>query len=168
MEGLRDPVVIGVVGAPHGVGGTVRVRPTGSGRHLRDGAKPFVGGERRRISNSRWTPKGILVDFEGVVSREEAAKLRGEELVLDRDELDAPEEDEFYVDDLPGLVAVNESGETIGEVTETFETQAHEVLVIGAEDGEIYVPFTIEHVPEVDLESSRVVVVPPEAEDQAR
>lgn len=165
MEGLRDPVVIGVAGAPHGVGGTVRVHPTGSGQHLRPGAEPFVTGERRRISNSRWTPKGYLVDFEGIESREDAGKLRGEELFLERAELDAPDEDEFYVGDLPGLTAVDESKETLGKVSETFETAAHEVLVIETAEGEIYVPFTFEHVPEVDLDSGRVVVVPPEAEE---
>jgi 16S rRNA processing protein RimM len=157
-----DPVVIGVVVAPHAAHGTLRVRATGSGRHLREGVEPVVAGQRRRISRVRETPKGFLVDFEGVGDRSGAAALRGEELVLDRRELDAPEEGEFYVQDLLGLRAESEAGETFGTVAETFETPAHEVLVLRKEGEVLYVPFTLEHVPEVDLEARRVVVRPPE------
>jgi 16S rRNA processing protein RimM len=159
---ISDPVVIGRVGAPHGVRGTVRVRAAGSGRHLREGVEPFIEDRRRRILRSRATPKGFLVDLEGVGSRVEAAKLRGVDLVLDRPELDPPEEDEVYVNDLIGLEAVDEKGERLGAVTETFATPAHEVLIVRGDgagpDSETYVPFTLEHVPELDLASGRIVV----------
>ena len=162
-----DPVVIGVVVAPHGTRGTVRVRATGSGRHLREGGRPVVAGRRRRISQVRKTPKGFLVDLEGVGDRSGAAALRGEELLLDRQELDAPGEDEFYVDDLIGLMAVSEDGEVFGTVQETFETPAHEILVVRKEEEPdapaLYLPFTLEHVPEIDLGAGRVVVRPPES-----
>ncbi len=163
MEGTSDPVVIGVVVAPHGVRGTVRVRATGSGRHLREGLEPVVAGRRRRLSRVRETPRGYLLDLEGVEDRPGAASLRGEELMLDRSELDAPGEGEFYVGDLVGLTAVSDAGEIVGTVKETFETAAHEILVIPREGASaVYVPFTLEHVPEVDLKAARVVVRPPE------
>ena len=157
-----DPVVIGVVVAPHGVRGTVRVRASGSGRHLREGLEPVVAGRRRRISRVRETPRGFLVDLEGVGDRSEAAAFKGEELLLDRRELDAIEEGEFYVGDLVGLTAVDNAGEILGTVEETFETPAHEILVVRKEGDVLYVPFTLEHVPEVDLDARRVVVRPPE------
>ena len=156
-----DPVVIGVVVAPHGVRGTVRVRATG--RHLREGVEPVVAGVRRRIARVRETPKGFLVDLEGIVDRSGAAAFKGEELLLDRRELDAPEEGEFYVGDLVGLTAVSDAGETLGTVEQTFETPAHEILIVRKDEDVLYVPFTVEHVPEVDLDARRVVVRPPEA-----
>jgi 16S rRNA processing protein RimM len=160
-----DPVVIGVVLAPHGVRGTLRVRATGSGRHLREGVEPVVAGRRRRISRVRRTPKGFLVDLEGVEDRAGAGAFKGEDLVIDRSELDAPGQGEFYVVDLVGLRAMNEAGEAVGTVEETFEIPAHEVMVIRKEEGApvLYVPFTLEHVPKVDLEGGLVVVRPPEA-----
>ncbi len=163
---LSDPVVIGFVAAPHGTRGTVKVRPAGSGRHLREGVEPVIAGRRMRISNARQTPKGFLLDLEGVGDRSEAVTLRGEELRLDRRELDAPEEGEFYVGDLIGLIAKNDGGEVVGVVEETFETPAHEILVIRNKEEpalpERYVPFTAEHVPELDLAAGLVVVRPPE------
>ena len=107
----------------------------------------------------RETPKGFLVDFEGITSREEAAHLRGLELLLDRGELDAPEEGEFYVGDLIGLAAYDTDGKSIGSVADLLETPAHDVLVVRNESAvEHYVPFTFEHVPTVDPEAGRVVV----------
>lgn len=163
---LSDPVVIGFVAAPHGTRGTVKVRPAGSGRHLRGGVEPVIAGRRMRISHVRQTPKGFLVDLEGISDRSQAATLRGEELRLDRRELDVPEDGEFYVGDLIGLIAKNEGGEVVGVVEETFETPAHEILVIRNKKApalpERYVPFTAEHVPELDLAAGLVVVRPPE------
>ena len=162
MAELQDTVTIGTVVGTHGVRGTVRVRPTGTGEHLREGVSPVVAGTRRPIKTVRITPKGFLLDLKGVDDRYAAAALRGEDLSLDRADLDSPEEDEFYVGDLVGLTALNEAGKRLGEVAETFETAAHEVLVVRTEAGDVLVPFTMEHVPGVDLESGRVTVRPPE------
>ena len=162
MAEPEDPVTIGTVVGTHGVRGTVRVRATGTGEHLREGIVPFIGGTPRPIKAVRVTPKGFLLDLKGVDDRRAAASLRGEALVLDRAELDAPEEDEFYVGDLVGLEAGNREGRSLGEVAETFETAAHEVRVVRTEAGDVLVPFTLEHVPEVDLEAGRVSVRPPE------
>ncbi|HWI45617.1 MAG TPA: ribosome maturation factor RimM [Rubrobacter sp.] len=164
MEELSDPVAIGVVVTPHGVRGTLRVRALGAGKHLREGTQPVVAGVRRRISSARQTPKGFLLDLEGVESRTDAQPLRGEQLFVDRKELDSTEEGEFYVADLVGLTAVGNAGEVLGTVTDTFETAAHEVLVVREEKGrqDLYLPFTMEHVPQVDLQRGRIVVRPPE------
>lgn len=162
MEVFRDPVVIGVISAPHGVRGTLRVKSLGAGRHLRRGVEPVVEGERRRILAARETPKGFLIDLEGIEDRDLAGSLRGSELLLGREELDAPEEGEFYVGDLVGLEAYDEAGARVGSVADILETPAHEVLVVQDYDEEIYVPFTFEHVPKVDLEGGRIVVRPPE------
>lgn len=163
MNGTSDPVAIGVVVAPHGVRGTLRVRALGTGQHLRRGTEPVVAGTRRRISSARETPKGFLLDLEGIDSRMDVNAIRGQELLIDRSELDAPEEGEFYVADLIGLTAENEAGELVGTVTDSFETAAHEVLVVREKNSrDLYVPFTLEHVPEVEPEAGRIVVRPPE------
>jgi len=164
VEDLSDPVAIGVVVTPQGVRGTLRVRALGAGKHLREGKQPVVAGVRRRISSVRQTSKGFLLDLEGVESRTDAQPLRGEQLLLDREELDSTEEGEFYVADLVGLKAVSDAGEVLGTVADTFETAAHEVLVVREEKGrqDHYLPFTMEHVPQVDLQTGRIVVRPPE------
>ena len=141
----------------------MKVRAVGPGKHVRKNLAPVIAGARRKIFAVRQTPKGFLVEVEGVRSREEARTLKGEELLLDRGELDAPEEGEYYVADLVGLTAVDGAGEIVGTVEDTFETAAHEVLVVREEDdGDFLVPFTLEHVPELDPQAGRITIRPPE------
>ena len=159
VEGLADPVVIGTIAAPHGVRGTLKVKVLGSGRHLRKGVEPVVKGERRRILAARETPKGFLLDLEGIGDRELAGCLRGTELLLDREELDALDKEEFYVGDLVGLEAYDAAGTCLGSVADIFETPTYQVLVVrDDESAEHYVPFTLEHVPSVDMEEGRIVM----------
>ncbi len=164
MTNLTDPVVIGIITSPHGVRGTVRVKAPGLGRHLRESVEPVINGKRYRILAARETPKGFLVDLEGITNRSIAASLRGSEMLMEREDLDAPEEEEFYVGDLVGLDAFDTSGEYLGSVVKVLNTPAHEILVISGPEPERYVPFTYEHVPEVDIEGRRIVASPPEIE----
>lgn len=161
MEKLTDPVIVGFIGAPHGVRGTVRVKAAGTGQHLRKDMAPLLNGARKRILNVHQTPKGYLVDLEGVNDRSQAAALGGEELLLDRSELDDLEEGEFYVGDLIGMTAADESGTSLGVVEEVIENPAHEILLIRNENEELYLPFTLEHVPRVDLKLRTLTVAPP-------
>ncbi len=143
----------------------MRVKAPGSGLHLREGVKPVVNGKRYRILAVRETPKGFLVDLEGITDRNIAASLRGFKMLLEREELDVPEKEEFYVGDLVGLDVFDTSGKYLGSMTEVLDTPAHEILVINNEGPGRYVPFTHEHVPEVDLEGGRIVANPPETEE---
>ena len=161
VEELSDPIIIGFIGAPHGVRGTVRVRAAGTGQHLRKDVEPLLDGSRRRILQVRSTPKGYLVDLENVADRSQAAELGGKELVLDRSELDELEEDEFYVGDLIGMQALDAEGVNLGMIEEVIETPAHEILLLRNKDKELYVPFTHEHVPRVDVEHRSLTVAPP-------
>lgn len=160
MKDLSDPVVVGTIVGAHGLRGTFRVRS--AGRHLRVGLTLVVGDTPRRITKVRETPKGFLVDLEGIRRRAEVEELRGEEFLMDRSNLDDPEQDEFYVADLVGLTALDEAGSKLGVVTETIPSAAHETLTIKGDDVEFYVPFTLEHVPEVRMDVRVVVVRPPE------
>ncbi len=139
------------------------MRATGTGRHLREGLEPVVADQRRAILRSRPTPKGFLVDLQGITGRSEAAALRGEEVLLDRRELDELDEDEFYVEDLIGVKALTPEGEALGEVSEVLQTPAYELLLVRGGEDETYVPFTRDYVPEVELAQGHILVRPPEA-----
>ncbi|CAN5897435.1 hypothetical protein BH23ACT11_BH23ACT11_02210 [soil metagenome] len=120
----------------------------------------MLDGVRHRILHVRATPKGYLVDLDGISDRGQAGALRGKELILDRSELDVLEEDEFYVGDLVGMTAVDENGVSRGIVEEVLETPAHEILLIRDGQNELYVPFTITQVPHVDSEERSLTIVP--------
>lgn len=105
----------------------------------------------------------LLVSFEGISDRDAAAQLRGGLLTVDTATLPPTRDpDEFYDHQLEGLVAVRADGERVGTVREVLHTPAHELLLVGTENGEVLVPFVRAIVCEVDLAGGRVVIDPPD------
>ena len=112
--------MIGHVVAPHGRRGTLEARHHPAAAPAR--RRRAIGRPPQAHLLVRQTPKGFWwISKTSGTAR--GGRPEGEGLVLDRSELDAPGEDEVYVDDLIGLAAVGEAGEVFGTVQETFETR---------------------------------------------
>jgi 16S rRNA processing protein RimM len=164
---------MGVIGAPHGVRGAVRVKsftdePKAIGGY---GALEDESGARRFTLKVTGTVKGdgmVIATLSGVVDRDQAEALRGLRLYAPRTALPATAEDEFYHADLIGLTAVRENGETVGTVIAAHDFGAGDMLEIardghGAKGGQpVLVPFTRAAVPVVDIAGGRVVINPPD------
>ena len=104
---------------------------------------------------------GVIAKADEIESREDAEALRGLELFVPRSALPEPDEDEFYYQDLQGLVAVNAAGERIGVVKRIVNHGAGDLVEIDADAGETaFFPFDKETVPSVDLETKRLTITP--------
>lgn len=154
-------ILVGEIGRPHGVRGLVRLRaftedPRAIGLYgpLTDAA----GTQRFAVTT---LPDGIA-RIEGVTDRDQAAKLTGLKLYLERDRLPPPADpEEFFLCDLEGLAAFGADGAELGTVLAVEDHGAGAFLVIGGAAGEVLLPFTRAVVPVVDIPGRRLVVVPP-------
>ncbi len=159
---LENPVRLGVIVGVRGIKGEVRIKsftddPVAVGAY---GPLYDKTGARRFDLKVTGTQKGVvLARIDGIGDRTAAEALKKTELFVERDQLPAPEEDEFYHSDLEGLQAVMVSGERIGKVVGVFDFGAGPVVEIS---GNVMVPFTRAAVPEVDIEGGKVVIDPPE------
>ena len=81
-----------------------------------------------------------------------------------RDALPAADEEEWYHADLIGLEARAPDGAHLGTVSAVHDFGAGDLIEIRAGDGggSELVPFTRQHVPEVDIAAGVLVVVVPE------
>ncbi|WP_131195630.1 ribosome maturation factor RimM [Lichenihabitans psoromatis] len=159
----QQRILVGVVGAPHGIRGEVRVKsytatPTAiaSYRPLtsEDGRKTLVMLGLRPVKDDM-----VVARFENVGTREAAAALTNMKLYVDRAILPAADEDEFYHADLVGLRAETSRGEPLGEVMSLANYGAGDLLEIRPPAGEtILVPFTKAFVPVVDVPGGRVTI----------
>ena len=159
---------MGVVGAPHGVHGAVRIKtytdePDAIARY---GALEDEAGERQFKLHVLGTAKGdgmVVAQIAGIADRDAAERLRGLRLCLPRVALPPTQEDEFYHADLVGLAATLADGTAIGRVAAVHDFGAGDVLEIARERGQpLVVPFTRAAVPVVDIAGSRIVLDPPE------
>ncbi len=157
------PILLGVIGRPHGVRGFVHVTSYTADPADIASYGPLADG-RGRLFRLRWQAEGVarvaeIVDGKPVwvSNREDAAKLTNTRLLVERERLPAPAEDEYYLTDLVGLAAFGPDGEEIGQVGAVHDYGAGASLEIGP----LIVPFTRESVPEVDIKAGRLVVRPP-------
>jgi 16S rRNA processing protein RimM len=156
---------VGRIGRAHGVRGELAVKvDSPSESVLLEVERVRLSGEPtdRRVLSARAAHAEVLLRLEGVADRTAAEALRGRDVQVDRAELPAPEEGEFYFADLVGLEAVDEQGKSLGRLNGVWETGAAPVLVIGEGASELLVPFAEAFVVRVELEQKRVVLRPPE------
>jgi len=150
---------------PHGVKGAVKLYPL-----LED---PAMIGTLNGIEDESGKPvflkllgasgKALIAKLAGVETREAAEALARRQIFVARDALPALETDEFYAADLIGLCAEDEGGHELGRVVGVQDFGAGPLLEVRPAAGgpSVYLPFTAETVPEVDLNGGRLVLVPP-------
>jgi len=159
---------MGVVGAPHGVRGAVRIKsftdiPEAIANY---GPLEDESGERRLTLRVVGDAKGdgmVIAMLSGIADRDRAEALRGMRLYAPRAALPAAPENEFYHADLVGLAAQLEDGTALGKVIAVHDFGAGDVIEIARDLGQpVLVPFTRAAVPVVDIAGGRVVIDPPD------
>lgn len=157
-------VCVGRIAGGHGIKGWVRITsytedPKNIGAY---GPVSDETGERMfELEVMSMAKAHVLARIPGVEDRNAADALRGVRLFVPRDRLPAPEEDEFYFDDLVGCSAETTEGEALGKILSVQEFGSGPMLEIGRKRGRtLLIPFTREIVPIVDLASGRITIEP--------
>jgi 16S rRNA processing protein RimM len=155
-------IELGVVGAPFGVRGWVKLRShTDPPERILDhrDLQLGLGGAWRafRIESSGRSGGQLTVKLNGIEDRDQAQALRGAPVCVPRSELPQREDRDFYRADLIGCEVVNLAGVRLGIVQYFVETPAHALMVVrGAQ--EYWVPAVPQHLRRVDLRARQVVV----------
>ena len=103
-------VRLGTIVRTHGVNGAFVVNSdAGKESALGSLKEILIKNNRHTIQEAAWMPSGWKVLVEGVETHEAAQALRGTELFADREELPKLSESEFYLDDLEGCTAIDET-----------------------------------------------------------
>ena len=163
----KGRILLGVVAAPHGVRGLVRIRsfteePMAIGTYgpLSD----ETGRKMYRVEALSAVKGAVLARIEGVADRTAAEALRGLRLYVERSALPATAERQWYEADLIGLSAVGRDGRDWGKVLAFHDFGAGLTMEISggeASRSSLMLPFTDEAVPEIDVDGGKVLVDPP-------
>jgi 16S rRNA processing protein RimM len=104
-------------------------------------------------------PGEVRIGLEGIEDRDAAEALRGSWVLGDPRDLATLPPGEHYWYELVGCRVQAQDGESIGTVKEIWETGAHDVLVIEAEDGRrVLLPAVSEFLREVDVAGRTLVI----------
>jgi 16S rRNA processing protein RimM len=100
----------------------------------------------------------VLLD--GVATPQAARSLAGRRVAVRERDLPALAAGQFYCFELIGLDVVDDSGESVGTVSDVLSSGGNDLLVITAGERERLVPMVDSMVTDVDLDRRRIVVRP--------
>ena len=165
---LSPLLAIGYISRAHGTRGEIVVRTFDPMSSVLDEVdrvwvKTKTGEERElAIEEVRLSSEDVLVVFEGVRGRPAAQALIGSSVSVFREDLEPPEDGEFFQGDLVGLVVSTPDGVRLGVIEDVWSTGPVPNLVIREGDRELLVPFAEEFVKQVDVPGKTMIIVPPE------
>jgi 16S rRNA processing protein RimM len=155
-------IQLGVVGAPYGVRGWVKLRShTDPPERLLEHRDLQIGRDGAwasyRIEASGRSGGALTAKLAGVEDRDQATALRGAQICVARFELPPRDDKDFYRADLIGCEVVNLGGVGLGVVQHFVETPSQTLMVVRGEK-EYWVPAVPQHIRRVDMQARRVVV----------
>lgn len=157
-------VVMGRVGAPHGVRGAFKVKPESADpASLLDYREWWLRQSGAWISHQvravREQGEWLVAEVSEIESREAAGALRGAAVGVPRAWLPALAEDEYYEADLVGMAVVNREGAVLGRLHDFMESGAHPIARVNADDGaQRLIPWVAQYVDTVDVDARRINV----------
>ena len=114
------------------------------------------------VTQCRAQGRGMVAKLSGIDTREAAESLNGRIIYIERSQLPALPEGEFYWQDLIGLEVLNSAGQSFGRVKSMLETGANDVVVVtppAEQSGpDVLIPYVDEVILEIDLEQGKMRV----------
>ena len=163
MSDQSAPLIeLGMVGAPFGVRGWVKVRsytepPERLFEHRLLQLRVGGGWRAYRLESTGRSGGQLTAKLDGVSDRDMAQALRGAAIAVPREELPQRRDKDFYRTDLIGCEVVNAGGRTLGVVQHFVETPAQVLMIVRGET-EFWIPAVPKHLRRVDLGARRVIV----------
>jgi 16S rRNA processing protein RimM len=164
-----NEIRLGSINGTHGLKGWVKVFSYTDPLEAILDYSPWIlrkaGAEREiTIKDGQASGKRLIVQVEGVDTRDQAEDLIGYEVHVNVDAMPGLEEGELYWFQLEGLSVENSSGESLGKIAQMLETGANDVMVVDPSDDSIdkqqrLIPYLEgDVVKEVDQEIGVVIV----------
>lgn len=103
----------------------------------------------------------VIMKIDGIDTVEDAQKLIGKTLYMDRDDVEL-DEGVYYIQDIIGLTVKDiDSGEVYGKISDVYQNGATDVYSIKKENGtELMFPCIDEVVKKIDIEAGEMLIKP--------
>lgn len=118
--------------------------------------------EKYDINGVKFFKQFVIIKFQGVDSIEEAEKLKGFYIKVDRANAVKLPENSFFISDIIGLKVYDENNQLLGELKDVIQTGSNDVYVVRDSDSkEILIPALKSVVKEVSIEEGKISVILP-------
>jgi 16S rRNA processing protein RimM len=162
QQGEPVYLAVGLLRKPHGLRGDLLMEIyTDFPDRIRPGTSLLAGDKHQPLKITRRRPHndGLIIGFEGIDTPEEAGRYRATVVYVPTADRPALPAGEYYHHEIIGLTVLDETGKTLGELTEIIITGANDVYVVKPPEGsEILLPALKEVILAVDLPAKTMKV----------
>ena len=116
----------------------------------------------RVVSITKNLKQRVLLKLKGVETPEEAKKLVGSFLEIEREDLIHLPEGRYFIFDIIGLKVITTDDKEIGTVKEVISLPANDVYVVQRDQKEYDIPAIKEVIKKIDLEKKVMIIEPQE------
>ncbi|EJO00174.1 ribosome maturation factor RimM [Oenococcus oeni] len=157
MKELR----IGRIINTHGIAGELKIdfNTDFPEQRFAKNSELLIAGEKLVVQSSRPFKQFWLVKFSDHENINLVEKYKGEDIFINERKEPRLSEGEFLVSQIIGLKVIDEKGNSIGKIADSFHTGANDVWTIKKSNGkEILIPYIDQVVKKVDLQTSTVTI----------
>ena len=114
------------------------------------------------ISGVKFFKQFVILKFENIDCIEEAEKLKGLFMKVDRANAVKLPKDSFFITDILGMKVYDENNSLLGQLADVIQTGSNDVYIVKSEDGkELLIPALKSVVKEISLEDGKISVILP-------
>lgn len=170
QELLKDKIAVGIIGKTHGLDGELKLHSFTNVPEIIESLKEVVLFNEStkifliaKIIEIRFGNDAFLIKIQGIENVENAKKLSGSKVYIDKSQLPPISKDEYYFYEIVDSQILDENGNNLGKVDEILQTGSNDVLVINKNtENEILIPIIKDYVLSIDKANKKIVVRIPE------
>ena len=133
-------------------------------QRLKNLKKVMVKNIELTVEKLRFHKNFAIIKFREISDINELLNFKGENIYLEKKEVqNTLEEEEYLIDDLVGLNVFDDKDDLIGTVDSIAKSTGNDILSIKPQDekyGNILIPFVKELVPIVDIKGKKIIIKP--------
>lgn len=164
---MLEKFIVGQLTSTHGVKGELKALP------LTDDPQRFLklkwvyidkngSLEKYNIKNVKFLKNFVILKFEGVDTMDDAVKLKGLYLKIDRADAVKLPKNSFFIADIIGMKVFDENNVLLGQLSDVIQTGSNDVYIVKDDNGkEILIPALKSVVRDVSMEEQRISVILP-------
>ena len=162
---MEDLFQVGVITAPHGVRGEVKVFPTTDDNARFKNLKTVLldqgrGTKELEIEGVKFFKNMVILKFKGLDNINDVEKYRQKSLYIHRKDAVRLKKDEYFIADLIDIPVYEENGGKLGVLSDVMTTGANDVYVVKRDNGgrDLLIPAIRQCILSVDVEEPKMVV----------
>lgn len=155
---------VGQIVNTFGVKGLLKVKPfTDNVERFEELKKVYICKKEKQeeveIEEVKYHKDMVILKIKGIDNMNEAEKVKGLYLKIDRKNAKKLPKDTYFIADLLGLDVYSDKGEYLGKVDDIYPTGANDVYVVKNELGkQVLLPGISDVIKEIDLENEKIIV----------